>query len=156
MCFFVVKLSNKLNKPFELTNWEKHRDKGCDQIRGTVKGRTERKTDVNGNVTYGSKETKVTKSIAHFFAVQTKPAKQPPPIVPESFICKHLHGPDYSNYINLTHTRAYGGISPTFTAQLVRCLFPYKTFPPLDSASAAVKDGLLVSLDQVEVMHERW
>lgn len=55
-------------------------------------------------------------------------------------LCKHLNGPEYEDYISLTHTRQYGGISPTLIAQIMRCSFPYKNFLLLDGDDRNWKD----------------
>ena len=41
-------------------------------------------------------------------------------------MCIHLSGPEYTEYIDLTCTRDFGGISPQLLARVARQLFPYK------------------------------
>ena len=55
-------------------------------------------------------------------------------------LCQHLNGPQYEDYISLTHTRRFGGISPILIAQIIRCLFPYKNFSVLDGDKSDWKD----------------
>ncbi|KAF8195480.1 hypothetical protein BJ912DRAFT_900722 [Pholiota molesta] len=87
-------------------------------------------------VEYTTKTVRATTSVALIFAkapqgLLTRPQERKPPAPAPVFLCKHLSGPEYDDYIQLIRTRSYGGISPTFTARVARQLFPYKLFPPL-------------------------
>lgn len=57
-------------------------------------------------------------------------------VVPSLFICKHLRGPKYKDYIMLMHTRKYGGVSPTRIASIMRCMFSYKRFPEVEAETS--------------------
>lgn len=53
-------------------------------------------------------------------------------VVPKAEPCLHISGGEYDAYIQRTLTRRLGGISPTFRAHLIRKIFPYKLFLPLN------------------------
>ncbi|KAJ3502810.1 hypothetical protein NLJ89_g8719 [Agrocybe chaxingu] len=133
-CRMVIKLSNKADKPYELSNWLKHKAK-CSQLTGKTKIRTSAFQIEGGPVAYVQKTVNSTPSIARFF--------QPGPImrsdsrasiIQEEILtmCRHLRGGKYQEYISLTHTRQFGGVSPTLIARITRTLFPYKTFGDAD------------------------
>ncbi|KAF8161385.1 hypothetical protein B0H34DRAFT_796185 [Crassisporium funariophilum] len=142
-CRQVVKLNIKLNKAYEWNNWEKHKN-NCPQITGNQTIRTGAKKDTNGNTIYQSKIVKATPAIFNFFSVNTgakgassklKNTLAAPPEPEKPILCHHLTGTEYESYISLTHTRQYGGISPTDIARTMRCLFPYKNFSNLEGHS---------------------
>ena len=65
-----------------------------------------------------------TPSITQFFPkLQGHP---PPKKATVVNMCIHLSGPEYKEYIDLTCTRDFGGISPQLLARVARQLFPYK------------------------------
>ncbi|KAF8162013.1 hypothetical protein BJ912DRAFT_935672 [Pholiota molesta] len=142
-CRQVVKLNNKPNKAYEWNNWEKHKN-NCPQITGNQTIRTGATKDRNGNTIYQSKIVKATPAIFNFFSVNTgakgassklKNTLAAPPEPEKPTLCQHLTGTEYESYISLTHTRQYGGISPTDIARTMRCLFPYKNFSNLEGHS---------------------
>lgn len=63
-----------------------------------------------------------------------EPEERSAPSEPIVGPCQHLRGSLFQEYILRTQTRTLGGISPTFRGRAVRCLFPYKPFPPLKVA----------------------
>lgn len=56
-------------------------------------------------------------------------------------VCVHLNGAQYKDYIELTRTRNFGGISSLTIGLTSRRLFPYKTFPLLKSDGPLVLDS---------------
>ncbi|KAF4618575.1 hypothetical protein D9613_009688 [Agrocybe pediades] len=149
-CKKVIKLSNRPGKPYEMKNWISHKEK-CAQITGKklvrLPGPSKSK---DGTVSYKTAVVSATPSIAILFRTQpatvaqgcstsrkmvraTANVTEPPE--PPTTLCKNLTGPTYDNYISLTQTRNYGGVSPTVIAQVIRCLFPYKDFRPLASSN---------------------
>ncbi|KAF5372671.1 hypothetical protein D9615_009847 [Tricholomella constricta] len=83
--------------------------------------------------TYTTQRVAATPSIGNIFVraapklpVSSKPVKPSP-----SFICQHLSGPRYNEYILRAKVRSLGGISFEFRARAIRQLTPWKNHPPL-------------------------
>ncbi|KAJ3489093.1 hypothetical protein NLJ89_g11559 [Agrocybe chaxingu] len=129
-CRGVIKLSNKPGKHYELANWQKHKEK-CSQLTGKIKIRASAVQTKGGSVSYISKTINSTPSISTFFKPGPIVHLTPHVNIPQQEqlkMCRHLYGEKYQEYISLTHTRQYGGVSPTLIARITRTLFPYKGF----------------------------
>ncbi|KAF9034576.1 hypothetical protein BJ165DRAFT_1534007 [Panaeolus papilionaceus] len=97
---------------------------------------------------YLTKTVKLEKlpSIAAFLKpAQVDPLKKNSVVPLVQVPCKHLYGPEYDAYINLTETRDFGGISFLFIAEASRILFPYKSFPSIKH-SFKLSNSILANL----------
>lgn len=65
---------------------------------------------------------------------------RPPPALAQT-LCQQLRGDEYMEYILRTLTRSLGGVSPVRRACIIRDLFPYKPFPPVDKAPSLSQDN---------------
>ncbi|KAJ3711283.1 hypothetical protein C8R42DRAFT_728634 [Lentinula raphanica] len=76
-------------------------------------------------------------SIQLLFSKSNAPVSKPTFPAPKAkTLCVHLKGAKYDDYIHLTSTRTFGGISPLQFGLFARRLFPYKDFPKLKSEDA--------------------
>jgi hypothetical protein len=63
---------------------------------------------------------------------------KPEPVV---VVCQQLCGEEYNEYVLRTMTRSLGGVSARKRAQIIRDLFPYKSFLRINTALIDEKEG---------------
>ncbi|KAJ4480786.1 hypothetical protein C8R41DRAFT_771229 [Lentinula lateritia] len=129
----------RLGKPFEIKNWKRHRDETCPRITRRKKVRTVQITPTK--VQYITKTIKAEPSIMWMFSRMQGVRIASSQVKTKKRVCVHLNGAQYKDYIELTRTRNFGGISSLTIGLTSRRLFPYKTFPLLKSDGPLVLDS---------------
>ncbi|KAJ3851678.1 hypothetical protein EV368DRAFT_83283 [Lentinula lateritia] len=112
----------------KLTNETKTQDTSEEQITPT-------------KVQYITKTIKAEPSIMWMFSRMRGVRIASSQVKTKKCICVHLNGAQYKDYIELTRTRNFGGISSLTIGLTSHRLFPYKTFPLLKSDGPLVLDS---------------